>query len=371
MGVIRGGVRMSALAAITVAASCGPAGDPLGTAAEESLALPVAEAPATDARLPASLLSALSQALDVRSVQQELILAMRESPYLHHRLELLGLLDGTEAGEFQRRTAAEMGVTPDQLARLVRSLPAIDIFVLTREDRLGWTGGGTVALAWMPNLREWQASRVFVAGQEWQPSLLTTLSGVNNVVFALEPAREKLRRVRPQADRPGTVIQEADDGEYVVQVTFTSADGVSVSESSACEEGSETCGGGGGGGSIWTRIDSFCWLFGDDPLGVGDVEIEFRARPMGGGLGVWDVLYGGLTAATPSAPRCLFPNQQYVQWRPSSPGDFLVVEMWEKDPWPNPDDSKGQANWAYGEAGQLRDFYEAINKPAGWAVHSW
>lgn len=351
---------------------CDSIGDATGPTPDPSLTVPPSgwfmgagrDAP------PVEILRALSLALQDPMVQSGVKTAMRRSPYLHHRLELGALLESPLGRPLATHMATGLRMNPSEFRSLVRSEPPVDILVLTREDRREWKGGGTVAVAWMPTLKSWLPARVFVGGVERSSTEVGPMQGPANVVFAVEPSREKLHRVNPQADVPGEVIQEPEDGEYVMRLRHHPANGLMSTLTLECEPGSDDCGDWGGVSGLMTLV-RFCWLFADDPLGVGDVEIEFRARPMGGGHGVWDILFGGLPSATLSSPQCLVPQIDYVQWVPNDPGEYVVVEMWEKDTWPNGDDNKGQATWSYGQSGTQHLYYEGPGVGSGWATHGW
>lgn len=149
--------------------------------------------------------------------------ALRASPWTEHKLLLQSFVT-TPAGRHLVRAAAEAaGTEPAQIQALVAELPLMDFYVPIRGHRLSWRGTADVSVA---------------ATLLHDPEVLTgyrtdgsaTIYDLRNgppteALLVMHPAERKSRRIRPQADRPGLVIQDADDGELSGTLLWTGADG--------------------------------------------------------------------------------------------------------------------------------------------------
>lgn len=131
-------------------------------------------------------------------------------------------------------SAAATGTTPAQLSQVISALPPLDLYVPSKEDRLSWQGTANVMIS-----VALEPDRSLLAGSDPKGNNVavsgSTKSQNRPVVILLYPSEPKGRRLNPQPDVPGSVIQDADDGEIAVEWIEISADGSTASNTSSLE----------------------------------------------------------------------------------------------------------------------------------------
>jgi hypothetical protein len=147
---------------------------------------------------------------DVRTAVRD---AMRASLVSEHKLVLQEYVR-TQSGQLLLEAAARAaGVAPAALQGQIGTLPELDFYVASRDQRRTWDGNARVAVVASIN----QDARVFpgfdVSGNPVRQRGRGVMEGVE-AVFVLHRAESKFLRVYPQADVPGLVIQDASDGEW-------------------------------------------------------------------------------------------------------------------------------------------------------------
>jgi len=142
---------------------------------------------------------------------------------------------------------------------MISALPEMDFYAPFREHRRTWRATPDVVVA--ATLAESQALTGYHI--DGRAVVLDLRDGVPaEAVLVMHPAERKSRRVRPQASRPGAVIQDRDDGEISGSLVWRGRDG-RVRETSLadmdsgvmCDPASFYCGGGAEGGTL-TPVDT-------------------------------------------------------------------------------------------------------------------
>lgn len=182
-----------------------------------------AGAAAPKSGLPA-LAYGFSQALRNDDVRASVRNAMRASLVSEHKLVLQEYVR-TQSGQLLLQTAAAAaGVTPAELRSQIEALPELDFYVASRDQRRAWQGSDKVAV--VANLDA--DSKVFpgfdASGKPVRQLGHEPMPGVE-AVFVLHRAEEKFLRVYPQANLPGLVIQEPQDGEENGMLELKDANG--------------------------------------------------------------------------------------------------------------------------------------------------
>lgn len=169
---------------------------------------------------------ALARGLASADARQSILAAMRASTQAEHQLVLgdylrspegTGLLDGsatalgTEGAEFLARIDRL-----DEVAQLVISVPL-------REHRLAWRGNPRIGVAgaWDPDVLDFAIHEP--AGRKKEATEMNHLQGYD-AFFYLGPRENWGTRIGRQADEPGPVIQDPDDGEATVVWTYRVGD---------------------------------------------------------------------------------------------------------------------------------------------------
>jgi hypothetical protein len=108
-----------------------------------------------------------------------------------------------------------MSTTADAVLTTIRGLPALDFYVPSRHSRRTWTGDQHVALTLALGNNLGRVTAFTPAGDPtaYDLSQPPMASDRRAVLFMLHRAEPKARRVNPQPQRRGLVIQDADDGE--------------------------------------------------------------------------------------------------------------------------------------------------------------
>jgi len=238
---------------------------------------------------------------------------------------------------------------------MISALPEMDFYAPFREHRRTWRATPDVVVA--ATLAESQALTGYHI--DGRAVVLDLRDGVPaEAVLVMHPAERKSRRVRPQASRPGAVIQDRDDGEISGSLVWRGRDG-RVRETSLadmdsgvmCDPASFYCGGGAEGGlapADTTFVDHYEINYGD---GFGGAEIELRATYYTSGGVAQDqgkLRYEGVYPDTP-----IYPHDPLIFRKLSqSSTDYIEVKVVETDV--ASDDDKGSYNFVLADRGLTR-----------------
>lgn len=356
-----------------------------------------AKASASSARGVASLervARSVAMALSDPAVRVSVRDAMRASPWVSHKLELQSFLMSPKGQVLRRAMLGTSGLKSQELGRLLAQLPPLDFYMLMREHRLTWDASAS------PGVFATLGGKTRPVGYRADGSRFTEVDA-SAPFFALHPAEPKGRRVGAQPlDRPGTVIQDPDDGEiserYVWQSDLSGETlMVDMADKDAkarlqgllariaqdvrghvkfclpedvgcCTPEAPECGGSGGGTTpppptrlIWHQM-WFC----DDNYGPSfcfedDLEVRYTTEyfsPGGTRLSVLNYTRGGMKFgegyqqnATLLSARIVPGSGQYLR--------IWLVEEDQNDPFGvNNDDNCGYVIYNESQNGQVRDF---------------
>lgn len=314
--------------------------------------------------------------------------AMRASRVTEHKLVLHEFLASDAGSLVAAEAAGALGQSPQALEAAVKALPALDFYLPSREHRMTWRGEEGVAVGvrlekapgTVPGFDTHGAPVAFPAGER-----------ADRVLFILQPAESKGRRIGAQPDGPGEVIQDPDDGEVSMSVVDEDAAGKRTVIDLAdlpYRDGKVTLPGGAeirvapvagkrgqapalqapdaprlntAGPADTTRLDYIIIYF-EDNLTDETSEIELRAtyhNKTGGIAGTrtlrmegvrdcWD-MYATCYYYTPRLP--LIFNRIRDQT-----AERISVHLFETDSWPNGDDDKGWANLVWDDNGRVECF---------------
>lgn len=207
---------------------------------------------------------------------------MRASRLNEHKLVLQDFLLSTTGQRLRDAAAAALGISRDELMRAVERLPRLDFYAPFQEHRRRWRGGADILVALTYDL---QAPTLTAFRTTGERVLLHEADGVpRSAVLVLHPAEPKVLRDNPQPDRPGDVIEDANDGQIGTRRMFAAEDPASwlgappfaaAPALVACEV---DCGGGPGGPppaplAPGLYVDQFV-VNEDDGFGGGTMEIR-------------------------------------------------------------------------------------------------
>ncbi|MCY3611539.1 MAG: hypothetical protein OXH51_08390 [Gemmatimonadetes bacterium] len=253
--------------------------------------------------------AAIAHSMADESVRLSLLKAMRASVGVEHRLMLADYLRMEESESFLRESANALGMSGPDFIVQVEALGEIEIVIPIREHRLSWTGTPRVGVAGMWDSDLTELVVYDPTGASRRIDVSEAPAGYD-ALFLVRPMETIGTRIGRQADVPGPVVQDPDDGEVAViwtlklgdeearSVDFGSFDseealrdslrvhfgalatafalgGCADSSSYACDASG---GGGGGGGSKGkvtnsaTTLDAFA-LNVSTEIGTEEVEI--------------------------------------------------------------------------------------------------
>lgn len=286
--------------------------------------------------------------------------AMRRSPLVEHKLELQAWAHTSEGGRVIAAAAREAGVEPSALLRRIDALPAMDFYAPFRDHRRSWRADGSVVVAATidPDVPEVTAFATDGSARRYRRA-----DGVPaEPMLMLHPAEPKGPRQDPQADVPGDVIQDPNDGERSVL----------MAEPIICPPDAVDCGG------YYPPVDpcdedpslpecqytpppppsgTFMegfWLTSDGDTEWGDEEFEFRsslrhATPPGSSDTWYEearrtLRYEGVNTGD-SFARYWDKFDLLFSQRVTDSSRWIVISLYETDPSPNPDDQFGSVMW--------------------------
>jgi hypothetical protein len=208
--------RLVPAAIVCLLAAC--ADDPV-TAPASSTSIPPSRAnPAT----LDSVARALALALDIRENRVLLKDALRASRFTEHKLELQEFAKTSIGKRLLDQAAIAARIPSATFEGMLGRLPQLDLYVPSRETRRTWTGAdGLVVFATLKPARDGFGYR----GDGSRVAMDAAFGASRTPMVFLHPAEPKGVRMDPQRNRPGAVIQEANDGEMGVSYVDVAPDG--------------------------------------------------------------------------------------------------------------------------------------------------
>lgn len=324
----------------------------------------------------------IARAFETSSVRSSSLRALRASPWVEHKLVLQEFVRSSLGTPLVTELARLRGVSVESVIAEINSLPLLDFYVPSRNERLAWRGEATVRVALSLDM-DTPPTHAYTSSGEHVPFLKAHEAG--QVLILVHPAEEKGRRILRQRATMGEAIQDADDGDVAVQFIQTLDGGrrflydltknslgewvvmkddgtpgetlaIAILRRSNdalralnpalvdCGELVDDCSGGGGGGSgtqaptnvVRIQARSVC-----DMDCTAANEFEFRAKAYSTATNA--LLLQGTARVTGVASG----NIWYEPWFGSVPMIFTTVasgvridvDVVETDPWPNPDDN--------------------------------
>jgi hypothetical protein len=187
---------------------CGDESAPTGPAAPPSA--PEAAPGSIDAAAAQEVARIVALALSHAPVREQLRDAMRASKLTAHKLVLQEYV-ATPAGRALVAEGARLaGISTEQLATRIAALPAMDFYVPRSEHRRSWKATADVIVAALLDAESAVVTAFDTKGGRLE---LRESTGIPSPLVLISLAERKSRRIAAQPDRPGLVIQDADDGE--------------------------------------------------------------------------------------------------------------------------------------------------------------
>lgn len=259
---------LAACALLLGACSDGDQASPLSPDSQNRAS--AAAATADPAQRVARAFAAAMQDADVRVQVRN---AMRGSLYNEHKLVLQEFV-ATRAGRRLVQAAAKgAGMTEGELDALIATLPVMDFYAPFQTHRLTWRGNADVAVGSAMDVDAPRFTAYTADGQQ----LVHGAGGTapQTVWLFIHPAEPKSLRQAPQANTPGSVIQEPNDG-----TVSTQDENCSTCITEPGDDGTGgTGGGGGGGGGTGTGATMVLEKFYSNVFdGIGASELRFIVR---------------------------------------------------------------------------------------------
>lgn len=372
----------AALAMITFAAACG---DPILTVTPDQQFRTETLQQSALRTVTLATIGALASEDERRA----LIIEMRRSPWVEHKIRFHQYLSSPQGASFLAAAAESVGLSEHALLALSRRLPALDFYVPEAETRHVWQGEGPILVA-----STLEPGTVFMGATNRQtliPAADVTRSDYSAVIVmhAAEPRAHRLRRTTATvADnvisptpgrsgglkiierRAGRIARSVDIGRDYgtlerAATTLSSLQSISTAEDPCGPEptftdpGSETlsttggCVGGGGPGSgsyHWTAAPGFMnfWIRDGEWQGKAEVELKFWPVVDGVVLHDWSVTFqfyeaepGDVFINENGCPTQFepgyyagcwdVPRSIWSAWAPDGPNDVMRLELMEID----------------------------------------
>ncbi len=216
---------------------------------------PVASAFAAKRDVPSAHLIARALALSMQSenARQAVRDLMRASEVTQHKLVLQDFLASERGARVLEQAATAAKVTTSQLRVALEKVPRLDFYVPGREHRLKWRATADIMVA--VTLGEVNPTLAAYTAEGSAVTLVPRNGSPKATLFLLQPEETKSPRFDPQRRAPGSVIQDADDGEVSGLMSTTTVlgpvdgnngawhlGGGGWANQQACPDG---CGGGG------------------------------------------------------------------------------------------------------------------------------
>jgi hypothetical protein len=360
------------LAAATSACDAGPTGG--------NTSVP---RPGTPDAAMQDLARGIAAAMADPEIREDVRDAMRASLITQHRLVLHEYLASPEADDLVAGVAQALGSDPAAVRTLAAQLPDADFFVPARQDRRTWKATPNLVVTGLLQRPEHGFSTGFrPGGTRTRVAFNRANPGV--AVFQISPTEFRGRRIDPQANVPGDVIEEANDGVISGRYIWTPVDGTPVTieladldnsravrrpklnESCgpealvACDGGeSGGSGGRGGGGSTapadTTFLDHYYLHY---PDGCGDPDPTFRAthyNAAGVATGTGELQYEEVPRFTPFYPDAALLFRRITE----GTSERIFFKIIDRDGWfCGGNDEKGSRNFYASDRGQIRTIYK-------------
>ncbi len=199
-----------------------------------------APTPAGDPAVPSSLdaeppiswaAGALARSLASADARLSILAAMRASTQVEHQLILGDYLRSPEGAGLLAGSAAALGMEEAELLAQVARLDEVAELVISvplREHRLAWRGTPHIGVAgsWDPDALDFAVHEP--AGRRKEATKMSQVEGYD-AFFYVHPRESWGTRIGRQADGPGVVIQDPDDGETAIVWTHQVGDRPPVS----------------------------------------------------------------------------------------------------------------------------------------------
>lgn len=298
----------------------------------------------TTLQSPEFVAKAIAVAMGDQSVRIAIRNHMRASPMSEHKLQLQEYVAGP-LGEILLVAIDRSGVGRTTFLNHLNSLPQIQFYVPSRQQRMSWTGTADIIVS--PNLGDGSPGYGYASTGALASLRLEDGKLPGGALFLLQRVEPMHRRVQSQGSTPGNVIQDRHDhdfggariyrdgaGNIVRTVEFADTRAVFFDcgpEAITCEE--QSGGGGSGGyapGLYLTRLvnHGVC----DNACFMETLEFEFRTRSQ---LDSDWVISTQLTGIGSVDDRTLY---MYISsYRPV--GQWVDVGVYELDSFFNDDDA--------------------------------
>lgn len=165
-----------------------------------------------------------AEALALPEVRANVLAAMRASDRVEHALILGEYLGSGDGVGLLHAAAHALGVTESEFKRKVVALPALELVVPIRDQRLVWTGSANIGVAGSLDSDATEFTIHEASGVRRDAVSIPQLMEYD-AFFHIRPQEGFGTRIDRQADVPGLVIQDPEDGEQAVIVTLTAEGG--------------------------------------------------------------------------------------------------------------------------------------------------
>jgi len=132
--------RATATAVVVLFTGC-DAADSVGPSARDAEDSP----PALEARVD-TMARLLATSMSREDVRQAVLAALRESPWVEHKIRLSDLFAGDDGRALLHTIAAQEGMTAEALSARVALLPPLDLYIPSTASRRSWRGGPDIAV---------------------------------------------------------------------------------------------------------------------------------------------------------------------------------------------------------------------------------
>ena len=138
--------------------------------------------------------------------------AMRASLVTEHKLVFQDFVRTPTGRDILLEGSRRLGIPVESVDRMIAQLPALDFYVPSPSQRRSWKGeGGRVRVGFVTRDR---GARFLAFNEDGVGAdRIDELKQSFGASFLLQKAQRKSRRIHPQASVPGTVIEDANDGE--------------------------------------------------------------------------------------------------------------------------------------------------------------
>lgn len=212
---------LAVLASVLTVAACADT-EPTGR-----LTGPEFEASASSREMEAAgqyVARAFAMALSEPELRAQVRNAMRASLFGEHKLVLQEFL-ATESGRrFLAAAAEHPGVEADLLRKAVAQLPPMDFYAPFREHRRSWRATSDVVFVVTLDQNAPEVTGYTAKGRVKTYKLADGIP--SEPMLMLHPSEEKFRRVNPQSNAPGAVIEDLSDGTISGKYEYRGADGL-------------------------------------------------------------------------------------------------------------------------------------------------